>query len=963
MEGAFGADFSRVRLHDGAAAGESANRIGAQAYTLGADIAFAPGRWSPATPDGRRLLAHELAHVVQQSGAPSVPQPAAARASPVAAPRLAGGPRRRWRSSDVDVCLVDVQALTNEALIAQTARVTTYLRPRRRGEDDYYAYANLGRRLDEERRARMRMGHLYLAASTTTFPTEVFRLQQRGEDLDVYRQDAGPLHGMPAQLDGWVLTENQFRQTLDDFGIPQVSLQDYLSAQTDPNAPLVHLLMPPRPAPPPLLPFVLPSGGGLDPFGVPRPGPLGLLPSLGVGPQPGQVILLGGQGALMQPWAAAAEPWPAGSPLTAALSGGRVYLPPYTWSAADTSAAGVNFNPANARSRVGAMTRYRGGRAEFSFGRGSLPQIVTQGDLNDIRPNFEVFDWRNRFTGDLVSVTSSVPTTAVPTGPRPSGPLATDPDVGWYDEKLAIAFGQEKPSKLLAATTRLNTAFGTALTTQDAATRAYLAINADHVERFRDRVRADLPVNPNDYARAIDAVLAERPLQVRTTTGIELTIGSWNALQAARPQLAPADYDARLAAAADLVAARVISNRIATIELAREVYFREYVTGIGVTTEEQFRAQVPPELEASIRAGGTPAAAFRAGLQGAAVQGVIGTGTDVWRMATDPYAHPYWAPEIVARGGLQAAGGFASQAAETAIIAPTAEALLGQTGAAASLLRGGSRLAVAPDPLSSSRPRSRSGSMALDELFTDAYYTRIDYAAAGTRSAFAGAGGRAIGTAGGALAAGGAGALMGSEVPLLGTAVGFVVGFGGYKLVDWWIGDDIEHGVRLALGEGGCPRPRPVVVPELDTPRFCFPAGVRVRMAGGGDRPVERLRPGDAVLSVDATTRTLVPQVVEDTVAHPATVVLTLLLADGTLLRTTSGHPVFDGAGWAQAGTLRPGDRVLCLDEAAGLRTDPLRTVGVVAVTTQAPEPVYDLTVSGTHTFLVEGVVVHNKAF
>ena len=419
--------------------------------------------------------------------------------------------------------------------------------------------------------------------------------------------------------------------------------------------------------------------------------------------------------------------------------------------------------------------------------------------------------------------------------------------------------------------------------------------------------------------------------------GTELTISSWNALQAARPQLAPADYDARLAAAADLVAERVISNRIATIELARDVYFREYLTGIGVTTQEQFRAQVPPELEASIRAGGTPEAAFRAGLQGAAVQGVIGTGTDVWRMATDPYAHPYWAPEIVARGGLQAAGGFASQAAETAIIAPSAEALLGQTGAAASLLRGGSRLAGGAGPAFVIAPAITMGSMALDELFTDAYYTRIDYAAAGTRSAFAGAGGAAIGTAGGALAAGAAGALMGSEVPLLGTAVGFVVGFAGYKLVDWWIGDDIEHDVRLALGEGGCPGRGRWSSPN-STPRVSVS-----RQASGSGWPTAAIaRSSGCALATrcspsTVTTRTLVPQVVEDTVAHPATVVLTLLLADGTLLRTTSGHPVFDGSGWALAGTLRPGDRVLRVDNPAGVRMDPLRTVGVVAVTTQAP--------------------------
>ncbi len=62
MEATLGADFSSVRVH----VGPQAERIGAIAFTSGADIYFAPGRYQPETPAGRRLLGHELAHVVQQ---------------------------------------------------------------------------------------------------------------------------------------------------------------------------------------------------------------------------------------------------------------------------------------------------------------------------------------------------------------------------------------------------------------------------------------------------------------------------------------------------------------------------------------------------------------------------------------------------------------------------------------------------------------------------------------------------------------------------------------------------------------------------------------------------------------------------------------------------------------------------------------------------------------------------------
>jgi hypothetical protein len=68
MEQRFGHDFSRVRVHSGAAAEQSARDIDANAYTMGHHVVFGEGRFSPGTESGRRLLAHELTHVVQQRG-------------------------------------------------------------------------------------------------------------------------------------------------------------------------------------------------------------------------------------------------------------------------------------------------------------------------------------------------------------------------------------------------------------------------------------------------------------------------------------------------------------------------------------------------------------------------------------------------------------------------------------------------------------------------------------------------------------------------------------------------------------------------------------------------------------------------------------------------------------------------------------------------------------------------------
>jgi hypothetical protein len=68
MEAGFGYDFSAVRVHADERAGDAARSLQARAFTVGADLLFARGAYSPQTSEGLRLLAHELAHVVQQGG-------------------------------------------------------------------------------------------------------------------------------------------------------------------------------------------------------------------------------------------------------------------------------------------------------------------------------------------------------------------------------------------------------------------------------------------------------------------------------------------------------------------------------------------------------------------------------------------------------------------------------------------------------------------------------------------------------------------------------------------------------------------------------------------------------------------------------------------------------------------------------------------------------------------------------
>jgi Domain of unknown function (DUF4157) len=90
MEPRFGQDFGRVRVHTGGRASESAEAVKALAYTVGHDIVFRADQYTPETATGRRLLAHELAHVVQQR---------AASAAPAVAPGVASTRQRLQRQT------------------------------------------------------------------------------------------------------------------------------------------------------------------------------------------------------------------------------------------------------------------------------------------------------------------------------------------------------------------------------------------------------------------------------------------------------------------------------------------------------------------------------------------------------------------------------------------------------------------------------------------------------------------------------------------------------------------------------------------------------------------------------------------------------------------------------------------------------------------------------------------------
>ena len=71
LEGTLGDSYHDVRIHKDGEADAIARSVSATAFTAGKDVYFADGKFNPDSPEGKELIAHELAHVSQQRGAPT----------------------------------------------------------------------------------------------------------------------------------------------------------------------------------------------------------------------------------------------------------------------------------------------------------------------------------------------------------------------------------------------------------------------------------------------------------------------------------------------------------------------------------------------------------------------------------------------------------------------------------------------------------------------------------------------------------------------------------------------------------------------------------------------------------------------------------------------------------------------------------------------------------------------------
>src|SRR3989449_3514221 len=152
----------------------------------------------------------------------------------------------------------------------------------------------------------------------------------------------------------------------------------------------------------------------------------------------------------------------------------------------------------------------------------------------------------------------------------------------------------------------------------------------------------------------------------------------------------------------------------------------------------------------------------------------------------------------------------------------------------------------------------------------------------------------------------------------------------------------------------------------------CLSADTWIEMADGTRRPITAVRDGDLVLTKDGAhrARAVTPSGVRR--------VGRLTLTNGLSVRCTPEHPIFTHRGWVNAEKLAPDDRVAVLDpvaaafervaarrsagaRAAGLAATPMLWAAPVSFVLEGTEPTYHIDVPGAHSFIANGLAVHNS--
>ncbi len=427
-------------------------------------------------------------------------------------------------------------------------------------------------------------------------------------------------------------------------------------------------------------------------------------------------------------------------------------------------------------------TGFSGALGELSAGMGwSRGMFAT--DLNTVPwgaqrqvGNFPIFDLRTLFALRQVKTSTQ---------------LALPGRFGVYSSGYGDVTGVRRPGLFAVAAQDAYPTLAAADAEQLARMQALLAINADDVRAFRERMRIRVTQRPADVRPLVDAMLADAPevLAPRVFTSLAQIESAH-----AAGTLSAADRARLLTRLADRASGRIVSHGLSTSELLNLQRARaRFGLGPASASPDVISTQVSPEFLLAERYGGGWAGGARAAGRSVAGGGAAGGGiavvTDLGIMIFDEREHPDWARELVTHGGLGVVSGATGSGVETLVVNQLSRAAIteGVSGGGSVVFRssvgGGAAGAIAA-------PIFALGSMAL----SDEDYSGEDYFAVGTRTSVVGGGS-------GLLAAGFTGAVFGSEVPILGNVVGFVVGVGAYLIIDGAVGDWVERTARDAARE------------------------------------------------------------------------------------------------------------------------------------------------------------------
>jgi hypothetical protein len=329
----------------------------------------------------------------------------------------------------------------------------------------------------------------------------------------------------------------------------------------------------------------------------------------------------------------------------------------------------------------------------------------------------------------------------------------------------------------------------------------YLLVNEDHVEPFRAVLRDPATYRKQSYREVADKLLEMEPVRIGGTV-----YRAYQNLENTRrgtttPPEVRREVEAALSAVREKLASRVQGNGLTSPHLVQLERFRRQVAAANPhMTAAEIERWVFPELLLVARHGGgvrgNAVAAGVAGGRGAAGGALVSVLCEVGHAFYESRIHPHeQQPEPLPRfwragiaGGTSGLVGGATQNLVAANAGSGLSRHLMAQGTNVRLATGTGRAIGGFVGGALAAPVFTMTSLALDEQ----EHSRTDYVATGTRAFVAGG-------LSSAMAAGVVGALWGSEVPLLGNAVGFIIGFGGYFLVDALTGEQVEQGVRRNL--------------------------------------------------------------------------------------------------------------------------------------------------------------------